>query len=540
MPVIRKTTFTKGSELRVYENILIKINNKEISIREGARILNVPKSTFYDRINRLKRNGNLIHGNTGKIKHVSKLYERKEEIIKYCNDKYGRCNCSISHTAELLSSRDGISINKETLRRWILEYYEKNVDSNHIIINKEENKNDKDNIDSKDSNINNNNSNKINNNNKEYKEEEKEEENKKSNNNNNYKENKDNKENNVNNSNINNTNTNDNNHDDSKENNKENKDDKDNKDNKDDKEIENNKDNNNNENNNNNDCCYFYYYQNKKKKKLPKQRIRREPKPNFGELIQLDGSFDYWFNGTKTCLINMVDDATGISELHFDKEETIVSVCKTVWNWFLKYGTPKSFYVDGRNMYHLGVNSEHNFFTNMCKILNIKVILSKCPQGKGRVERENGVHQKRLIPLFELDNIKSIEEANRYLEEKYIDEHNSKFSHKPSEGNVHTKLLNGMTMDDIFYIETERRLNNDWTFSYNNRYYQIPKQSKYYPPSKSKIQIKVTINGTLIATYRDLEFKMNVDNDYIQDTSDIKRTKDDDIKKEDTVMRREV
>ena len=399
MPAIRKITFTKGSELKVHQNILNKLDNKEITVREGAKILNIPKSTFYDRMNRLRKRGNLIHGNTGKVKHVSKLYERKEEIKELCNSKYK--NFGISQTSELLHSRENITINKETLRRWL------NRDG-------------------------------------------------------------------------------------------------------------------------------------RKKKKLSKQRIRREPRPNFGDLIQLDGSFDYWFNGTKTCLINMVDDATGISELHFDKEETIVSVCKTVWNWFLKYGTPKSFYVDGRNMYHLGVNSEHNFFTNMCKILNIKVILSKCPQGKGRVERENGVHQKRLIPLFELDNIKSIEEANRYLEEKYIDEHNSKFSHKPSEGNVHTKLLNGMTMDDIFYIETERRLNNDWTFSYNNRYYQIPKQSKYYPPSKSKIQIKVTINGTLIATYRDLEFKMNVDNDYIQDTSDIKRTKDDDIKKEDTVLRREV
>ncbi len=42
-------------------------------------------------------------------------------------------------------------------------------------------------------------------------------------------------------------------------------------------------------------------------------RRRRERKSHFGELVQLDGSFHLWFEGRgpQSCLLTMVDDATG-------------------------------------------------------------------------------------------------------------------------------------------------------------------------------------------------------------------------------------
>lgn len=66
--------------------------------------------------------------------------------------------------------------------------------------------------------------------------------------------------------------------------------------------------------------------------------------------------------------MHIVDDATNIAELHFDKQETIVSACECAYQWFQKYGVPKAFYADGRNMYHLNPDCEHNFFTAMCKL----------------------------------------------------------------------------------------------------------------------------------------------------------------------------
>ena len=235
--------------------------------------------------------------------------------------------------------------------------------------------------------------------------------------------------------------------------------------------------------------------------KRPVQRQRRECSPCFGDLLQIDGSFDYWFNCKKTCLMHIVDDATGIAELRFDAQETIESACRCAWRWFNEYGVPKAFYADGRNMYHLNPDAEHNFFTAMCEHLGIRVILAHSPQAKGRVERYNGVHQKRLIPLLRLDNVKDTDSANKYLE-NYVIEHNKRYSRPSREGNSHIPLPKDVKdIDDVCYIEVIRRLNNDWTFGYGGKIYQIPRQS-VYPPAKSKIKLRITISGRIIASYR--------------------------------------
>ena len=53
-------------------------------------------------------------------------------------------------------------------------------------------------------------------------------------------------------------------------------------------------------------------------------RKQRERRHCFGELVQLDGSFHDWFeDGNKHCLMNMVDDATSATQaLLFDEETT--------------------------------------------------------------------------------------------------------------------------------------------------------------------------------------------------------------------------
>jgi hypothetical protein len=49
----------------------------------------------------------------------------------------------------------------------------------------------------------------------------------------------------------------------------------------------------------------------KKQRKRSPYRQRREPKAQFGEMIQIDGSIHDWFETqAHSCLLNMVDDAT--------------------------------------------------------------------------------------------------------------------------------------------------------------------------------------------------------------------------------------
>ena len=236
-----------------------------------------------------------------------------------------------------------------------------------------------------------------------------------------------------------------------------------------------------------------------------KKRDRRECRPNFGDLLQIDGSFDYWFGEEKTCLMHIVDDATNTAAMHFEKQETIVSACRCAWRWFQKYGVPHAFYADGRNMYHLNPDTEHNFFTTMCEVLGIRVVLAHSPQAKGRVERYNGVQQRRLIPLLKLDGIRDMVNANKYLEQ-YVQKHNKRFAHPPREGNSHTPLPDWVkSIDDICFVQVKRALRPDWTLVYNNKIYQIPPAS-HYPPAVKSCYVIENISGQITVSYRDRFF----------------------------------
>ena len=88
-----------------------------------------------------------------------------------------------------------------------------------------------------------------------------------------------------------------------------------------------------------------------KRRKL--HRARRERKPCFGEMLQIDGSFHDWLgDGSSLCMINITDDATSACMARFDAQETIESVCRRLWRWMQTHGVPKSVYADGRNLPH--------------------------------------------------------------------------------------------------------------------------------------------------------------------------------------------
>src|SRR5258708_19542707 len=67
-------------------------------------------------------------------------------------------------------------------------------------------------------------------------------------------------------------------------------------------------------------------------------------------------------------------------------------------------------------------------FGRMCQKLGIRIIAASSPQAKGRVERQHGVHQDRLIKKLRRKKIASYEAANQYLEQEYLPQHNGRFA----------------------------------------------------------------------------------------------------------------
>ena len=167
-----------------------------------------------------------------------------------------------------------------------------------------------------------------------------------------------------------------------------------------------------------------------RRRKRPSHRSRRQRKAHFGELIQLDGSHHHWLEGRgpKACLMNFVDDATGLVLCRFSGEETTWAAADLLQAWVRQHGVPKALYCDWKNVYQRqptsrealeGIKPETQF-GRMCAKLGIGIIAASSPQAKGRVERHHGTHQDRLIKKMRLRGIVDYEAANRYLDEEYI------------------------------------------------------------------------------------------------------------------------
>jgi transposase len=247
-------------------------------------------------------------------------------------------------------------------------------------------------------------------------------------------------------------------------------------------------------------------------------RQRRERKAHFGELVQLDGSFHAWLEGRGPggCLMNMVDDATGTTLCRLGKEETIWAAVGVLRAWMECYGVPRVLYTDWKNVYVREPSAGERMrgevpvtqFGRMCQKLGIEIWAASSPQAKGRVERNHGTHQDRLVKKLRRKKIRTYADANRYLVEEYCPQHNARYAqtaaapeddHLPSPG--------ARKLAKIFRLETERVLSNDWVVQHESRFYQVERQSQQHAPAKGTVRVCEGEDGSLEIHYREQKLK---------------------------------
>jgi hypothetical protein len=242
-------------------------------------------------------------------------------------------------------------------------------------------------------------------------------------------------------------------------------------------------------------------------------RQRRERRRHFGELVQMDGSFHDWLEerGPGGCLMNMTDDATSEVELRLGKEETIGAAVHTLRNWIEKHGVPQALYVDWKNLYKRAPTQREQLrgeepvtqFGRMCEKLGIAIIAAGSPQAKGRVERNHGTHQDRLIKKMRRKKIRTHEQANVYLQQDYLPEHNRRLRCAAAEAeNYHRRAPSARELREVFGLESERIISNDWVVRYDNRLFQVQAQSRRYAPAQGKVVVCEWQDGTVEIEYR--------------------------------------
>ncbi len=235
-----------------------------------------------------------------------------------------------------------------------------------------------------------------------------------------------------------------------------------------------------------------------KQRKRSSHRRYRERKAQFGELLQIDGSIHDWLGiGEHSCLLNVIDDATGKTWSKLSEGETTRVVFEVLWHWIERYGIPLAIYVDLKNVYVSPKPDALSHFERACKKLGIRVIKAHSPQAKGRVERNHAVYQDRFVKELALRKIKTIVEANAVLEKGFIDRLNEKFSKLPRNPHSAHLILEEIDLNQVFCWEYTRKLQNDWTFSFSNQIYQVKKAYGLCIKPKSEVIIRRHLNGSM-------------------------------------------
>jgi len=251
----------------------------------------------------------------------------------------------------------------------------------------------------------------------------------------------------------------------------------------------------------------------RRRRKRKPYRQRRERRRHFGELVQMDGSFHDWLEGRGPggCLMNMTDDATSAVELRLGEEETIWAAANTLRAWIEKHGVPQALYVDWKNVYKRAPTQREQLrgeepvtqFGRMCEKLGIAIIAAGSPQAKGRVERNHGTHQDRLIKKMRRKKIRTHEQANVYLQQEYLPEHNGRFRQAAAEAeDYHRQAPSAAELREVFRLESERVIGNDWVVRYANRLFQVQAQSRKYAPAQGQVVVCEWQDGAIEIEYR--------------------------------------
>ena len=141
-------------------------------------------------------------------------------------------------------------------------------------------------------------------------------------------------------------------------------------------------------------------------------------------------------------------------------------------------------------------------FGTMCSRLGIRIIAASSAQAKGRVERNHGTHQDRLIKKLRRKNIRTHAAANEYLKREYLAEHNRRFAKAAAaREDYHCAKPSKSQLDEIFRLETERTLGNDWVVRHQGRLFQVACESGY-APAQSKVVVCEWEDGRLEIRYR--------------------------------------
>jgi len=151
--------------------------------------------------------------------------------------------------------------------------------------------------------------------------------------------------------------------------------------------------------------------------------------------------------------------------------------------------------------YNVSIEHEETHIEKILKDLGITLIPANSPQAKGRIERDLGTLQDRLINEMWLAKIRDYREANGFLRDVFISYWNKRFKRRPRvEGSVY-RSDRGINLDLVFTRRYVRSVSNDSTISFCKQEILLPLTRRKLNPYRKKVEVRVSSEGTIWILY---------------------------------------
>jgi transposase len=211
-------------------------------------------------------------------------------------------------------------------------------------------------------------------------------------------------------------------------------------------------------------------------------RKRRTRRPIPGMLLHIDGSHHQWFQDDRWYdLLVILDDAT--NEVYYAQlveDECTRTVLTALRDVIQRKGLFCALYSDRASHFFITPKAQqrvdHRQLTQVgraMKELGIEMIPAYSPQARGRGERNFRTWQGRLPQELRLRHITTIDAANAFLRDVYLNQFNANFALASAQTGTAFAPAGPLNFDRIFSIQHERCVNADNTVRLANKVLQI-------------------------------------------------------------------
>jgi transposase len=247
----------------------------------------------------------------------------------------------------------------------------------------------------------------------------------------------------------------------------------------------------------------------------------RPRRSRCGALVQWDTSDHDWLEGRgteKLYLISMIDDATSRAYGRFVRSDSTEENMRVLWGYVELYGLPMAFYTDKASLFRTsekrrrdepGVDKDPvemppTQIGRALQELDIIWIAAHSPQAKGRIERSFETSQDRLVKGMRVAGVKSLAQANQYLENEFLPWWNQTLVVEPATAeDAHRKLSKRYDLAASLSCVETRQVKPDYTIQIDRRRYQIERKCICAGLRSAQVRVEKRLDGSIAVRFRD-------------------------------------